>query len=1030
MKPLKLTLTAFGPYKYTEVVNFQELNENNLFVISGNTGAGKTTIFDGICFALYGSASGMDRDDHKMLRSDFADDNTHTSVELEFELHGRMYRILRQLGHVKHGNKSRTGEKYEFYEKVDGREVPCVDRQIVSEIDKKVERIIGLTQDQFKQIVMLPQGEFRKLLTSQTENKEAILRRLFKTESYKQMNELLKHKKSLIEQEFKQSEQMRKQFVQNISAALPKREDSLLFQFLSEEHYNVNQIVSGLEDEASFYKEQINVDQEIYRKAYEAHGKKQEDYSNAKALNERFVDLDQKESQLKSLQEQLPTISTKEKQLEKAERASKIEAYEKQAIEWRKEENLKTKALAEVKLAKEKADKQLKQAQDVYLQEENKKTHREEISKRLDQLKDFLPTVKDISKRERQLEELRKKGKEAKDNLDKAKESLERKKEAAEENNKQIKLMDQEVSKLHEKRQKLNDMREQAKILRDYLQLKKSQTDLKKDVTIKEDNYRKVREKYLELENAWMNSQATILATHLREGESCPVCGSVEHPNKAFHDNHIVSKEELEQLKKELDEMDSLYRSAIAEDKANLSQINAKAEELAGFNILIDQVDSVNAQLIEEGKKLGEEVKYLDKLREELNKQKEQFEKSTLELKKMEAEKEAFDKDYQELRTAYKTDKAVYEERLRNIPEEVRVLSKLEQEISETDQRKKLLDKSWEDAQKTLEQAKETGMKVTSNLTHAEKQLEETKVKAVRAEKEFQLELDNASFESEEIYRQAKIPERDRNSLKESIQQFKEKLTIVKQQVIELKESLKDKTRVDLVGLQQEVEEHKQAYELALNKLNLSKEYHEEASNLKEKILYTNEQVEQYEKKLATITDLYDVARGQNGQKISFERYLQIEYLEQIIEAANERLKRLSNGQYYLIRSVRQESHGRQSGLALDVYDAYTGQTRDVKTLSGGEKFNASLCLALGMSDVIQSFQGNISINTMFIDEGFGSLDEESLNKSIDTLIELQQSGRMIGVISHVQEIKNMFPAILQVSKTKEGHSKTKFVVK
>src|SRR5690606_24861528 len=180
-------------------------------------------------------------------------------------------------------------------------------------------------------------------------------------------------------------------------------------------------------------------------------------------------------------------------------------------------------------------------------------------------------------------------------------------------------------------------------------------------------------------------------------------------------------------------------------------------------------------------------------------------------------------------------------------------------------------------------------------------------------------------------------------------------------------------------------------------------------------------QAAEMEKQMNRIADLYDMVRGQNQLKISFERYLQIEYLEQIIHSANERLKNLSNGQFYLIRSDRQEARGKQSGLGLDVYDAYTGQTRDVKTLSGGEKFNASLCLALGMADVIQSFQGNVAIDTMFIDEGFGSLDDESLNKSIDTLIDLQKSGRMIGVISHVQELKAAIPAILEVKKSKEG---------
>src|SRR5690606_7316217 len=200
--------------------------------------------------------------------------------------------------------------------------------------------------------------------------------------------------------------------------------------------------------------------------------------------------------------------------------------------------------------------------------------------------------------------------------------------------------------------------------------------------------------------------------------------------------------------------------------------------------------------------------------------------------------------------------------------------------------------------------------------------------------------------------------------------------------------------------------------------------------HLKEKIIEVDKQVAELEKRKNIIADLYDVIRGQNEKKISFERYLQIEFLEQILMAANERLRRLSNGQYVLQRSDRQEARGRQSGLSLDVYDSYTGQTRDVKTLSGGEKFNASLSLALGMSDVIQSYQGGVQIDTMFIDEGFGSLDEESLTKAVDTLIDLQKSGRMIGIISHVQELKNAIPAILEVYKMKEGISKTQFVIK
>jgi exonuclease SbcC len=184
------------------------------------------------------------------------------------------------------------------------------------------------------------------------------------------------------------------------------------------------------------------------------------------------------------------------------------------------------------------------------------------------------------------------------------------------------------------------------------------------------------------------------------------------------------------------------------------------------------------------------------------------------------------------------------------------------------------------------------------------------------------------------------------------------------------------------------------------------------------------------EAKLEEVMDIFQMLKGDNSLKISFERYILIEFLEQILFAANARLRDLSNGQFSLQRSDRLENRGKQSGLGLDVYDAYTGQNRDVKSLSGGEKFNASLCLALGMTDVIQSHLGGVTIEMMFIDEGFGSLDEESLQKAITALVDLQKAGRMIGVISHVQELKDAFPACLEVNKTREGFSRTRITVK
>lgn len=1030
MKPLKLTMTAFGPYKNTEIIDFNELEQNNLFVISGNTGAGKTTVFDGICFALYGSASGTDRENIAMLRSDFAEDDTHTSVELEFEMNGRTFRVLRQLGHVKQGNKSKTGERYELFEMVDGREVPRVDRQIVSEIDKKVEAIIGLTQDQFKQIVMLPQGEFRKLLTSQTENKEAILRRLFKTEKYKQLNELLKNRKNALDLAYNQVIQTRDHYIGSIPSLLPNREESPLFKVLSAEHYNVNQIVAGLEEETSFYLSQIEIDQQKYEDAYNVHDKKQKGFYRAKALNERFQELDLKENQLKELQVQVPLFAKKEKQLDAAERAINIEFYEKQAEASREDEKAKIGILTSVANAKKTADITFEKAQLSYQQEEGKKEQRDNAGKKLDRLQEHLPVVKDIEERKMYLEELSNNGKKTFEALEKVKTALKEKNEAIEKHNEEIKQLDQTVSQLSDKQQKLADMREQAKLLVAYIKLRDQKMLLEKDVQKKKEVSDRLKAAYLDKEKTWLNNQASILADHLHDGKACPVCGSIEHPEKATTEAGMVTKEQLEASKKELDDKDSQYRNSNADLKANRAQLEEKEKEVVQYNIPFDKVTTVKDDLVVEGKQLKEEVDRIMKLRDNLQNLREFQEKETQDRKQLEPRKDQLEIAYQEKRTAYKTALAVYEERLRNIPQEVRVLSELEKKINETKDLKLKLEKMWEDAQSTFQRAKEEQTRAISDETHAQKQLDEIKDKRNKAVKQFHKALENANFDSEDSYHQAKMSVADQQALKEDMKRFDQQLTTLKQQVEEIRGSLKEKTSVDLNALQDQLQSLKDAYELALNKFNQTKENHQEVSRLKVKIMDANEQVASREKQLAKITDLYDVTRGQNSQKISFERYLQIEYLEQIIDAANGRLYRLSNGQFNLIRSDRQESHGRQSGLALDVYDSYTGQTRDVKTLSGGEKFNASLSLALGMSDVIQSFQGNIAINTMFIDEGFGSLDEESLNKSIDTLIDLQQSGRMIGVISHVQDLKAMFPAVLEVLKTKEGYSQTRFVVK
>lgn len=1030
MRPLKITMTAFGPYKHREVIDFSELKENRLFVISGNTGAGKTTIFDAICFALYGSASGEDRSDVKGMRSDFAADDVHTSVELEFELRGRYYRIKRQLPHIKKGNKTATGEQYEFFEKVNGQEVPCVDRHRVSDINQKVEELLGLTKDQFSQIVMLPQGEFRKLLTSQTENKEELLRKIFKTERYTWISQRLKEKKLLADEEYKKEKQMRDRYIADIQAMIPKREDSKLFETLALEYYNTYQVLTAMEEESLYYGYAILENKKMTEAAEATYNKKLEEFHKAESLNAQFIKLEEKEKQLAELSQQEPEFKNKEKQLEKSERASRIESVELQVNEWR--DDVKEKQ-TRVKIAENEytsAIEVLEKALEHYKQEENKKDEREEINKNLLLYQELFPHVKEIDRKKQELAYEYKQVQKLAKEKEELQNSINEQKVCKTQLSQAIKELELKIDTLSDKQQILHEMRDKARVLQDFLKLTQSQFELDQKVKLKYQAFQKIQQWYDMLESEWVRGQASILAAHLHDGKPCPVCGSIEHPKKALGQESVPTKEELEFAKSEFNQKESAYLEMSAKANFNQEQLKMKADEVLQLGISLSDAQTVYTKLVDEGKKLNQEVEFLLKEKEQLGKLKREIEQKEDMLEKSEAAFEAVRKAYQDRYTLFEKNQAVYQEQLGRIPEELRKLSFLEAKISETSALKTKLEREWDAAQQLLQHAKENETKVKTNLANANLQLIESNSKLEKAEQLFREALKQAQFIDEASYRLAKMPEERRKKLKEEIDSYYHSMTALTIQVNDLKAALAGKMKADMDGLESDIKQLKAAYEDAQETLRKSELYLETIIKLKDNISESEEMLSQLEQRLNVITDLYDVVRGQNNCKISFERYLQIEFLEQIIVAANERLKRLSNGQFILIRSERQESRGKQSGLGLDVYDAYTGQTRDVKTLSGGEKFNASLCLALGMADVIQSFQGGVSIDTMFIDEGFGSLDDESLTKAIDTLIDLQKSGRMIGVISHVQELKNSIPAILEVKKSKEGHSRTKIIIK
>ncbi|MBU8907563.1 AAA family ATPase [Desertibacillus haloalkaliphilus] len=1030
MKPVKLTLIAFGPYRNREVIDFRDLQEQSLFVISGNTGAGKTTIFDGICFALYGVANGEERNDSKLLRSHFANDDDHTAVEFDFELRGKTYRVFRQLPHVKKNNKTATGGKIELYETTDGQLTPCVERFAVTDVNRKLEQLIGLTKEQFTQIVMLPQGEFRKLLTSETANKEEILRRIFKTESLKFLRDLLDEKTKEIKNKADKKLAEKQTYMSAITETLPTREEASLFEVLSLEHPNTAQLVEGLKAEAHYYEQQAVRYRAVLKQEQEQYQKKLAAFHQAEALNERFSLLENKQKEIAVLHEKQVDMKQVEQKLAQAEKAEAIRFYEEQHESVTREKREKAGSLERATAVFEQVTDVFERAKARYEQEEQNEERRKKANIEVDRLNELLPMFEQMESQKQEINQLKKMEAELLNNSEQLKavsSELEQKKT---EKTEEINQIETEVSTWQMTHQELTTANETVETLETILRLRKDEGRLQAEEQRQGEQVKKVKEDYKELEDQWLENQAAVLAEHLHADEPCPVCGSAEHPHKANRTQSAVTKEQVEQKRNHLQELEASLNQAVIDLRTVQSQIKANETKLSQAEIPLSNVQTTYEEWVLKQANLQEEHARLEQQQQRLQAVKKELEQLDQQLtQRLEVKAEVEDK-YQQTSRELEVKQALFEAELARIPNEIETLTMLKQKLAIETERQQQLEQAWKQAQSNLQEESERYTVAKSDLAHIRTALKELEVKAEDTERRFFAEVSRAGFSDVEEYKRAKMDEPSRLAAKKELDDFKTSLQTLQSQIDELTKELSGKSRVDLEALQQDVAHIYDVCERLRTELEQLTRYQNEAVKLKEKIEQADQQGKEIEAEYQVMTDLFEVVKGNNEMKLSFERYLQIEFLERIIAAANERLRTISNGQFYLKRRDQVEKGGKQSGLGLDVYDAYTGQTRDVKSLSGGEKFNASLCLALGMADVIQSYQGGISIDTMFIDEGFGSLDEESLYKAIQTLVDLQKAGRMIGVISHVQELKNTIPAVLEVKKSKEGHSKTRFVVR
>ncbi|OLS36853.1 SbcC/MukB-like Walker B domain-containing protein [Bacillus sp. MRMR6] len=1042
MKPLKLMMQAFGPYAEVETIDFTELGNRTMFVISGNTGSGKTTIFDAISYAIYGKASGEDRNGPE-LRSQFAKEDLLTQVSLDFSLRSKVFSITRLPQQLKKKDK---GEGYttipakaELSIWGENGEKKLIASKI-NDVEEKIKEIMLIDSNQFRQILMIPQGEFRKLLTSDSKDKEVILQRLFHTQIYKMVEDQLKAessdlKKSVEDQVLSRNEAMRRiQAVTNESlkeyVAAESVNDTIMMPLLQEEIAGMTKLLDQLN--ATLKEKELEQDR-LKAQLFEAE-------TTLKQLQTKET----LKLQKGQLEEQREVFVEKEKQVQLAQKAALLAKQEELCHRLKREVDQVMANVTAIKTELNILADQRKQSEERLQTELAREPERQaclDEMNRLVGMKEDVYSFAALGKETAAVEALLK--------TSKAKQGQEEK---------NLQLLEERLNFLQQ--QKLTIEQGQLTYLENERQVERLQAELDriekyeayltrhqkavvdfKDKTGRYENslarFNDSKVFVEELENKWMHGQAALLAARLQTGEACPVCGSEHHPSPASdHQNHMPNEEDLktarmqaEALEKEKSMAESSYYQSQSAEQTQRSAIDEVLQEIRAHRADFEEnrVDHIKSEvfyaltnLVEKQRKLSEQIKQLEHVK--------------LEIEKRETEKQKIHTSIQQLLLEVTDLTVQYTEKKTNltrmmtvIPENLRSEAAYEKTLSEIKKLHEQLIKQLEEAKERLQSIKERLATETARLQDAEK-YHSTKQDELTQEREsFKNMLTDQGFENYNVYHSAKKSDIEVQQLELKIRKFREDLRSVTDRLQELTELLKDVKTPDVEGLKAALEKvhvERESINQQRTDLFVKKRDNEE---IYARVVRLNDQMKVLEERYKLIGHLHDIARGQNNLRVTFERFVLASFLDNILREANGRLRKMTAGRFQLLRKTDKAKGNAQSGLELLVYDQYTGQERHVKTLSGGESFKAALSLALGLADVVQNYAGGVSLETMFIDEGFGTLDPESLEQAIETLIDIQSSGRLVGIISHVPELKERIDVRLEVTSGQTG-SKTEFM--
>lgn len=923
MKPLKLTMSAFGSYAGKNVIDFTG-QQQGIFLITGDTGAGKTTIFDAITYALYNQTSGGERNGN-MMRSQYAQPETETYVELEFLYRGQTYRVCRNPDYKI--TKTLKNGKIREQKVPHSVELTLPDGPVFPEkknaTDAKIIEILGLTADQFSQIVMIAQGDFLKLLYTKSDERKMIFSKLFRTDIYWKIQENLRRKSMEMDERIQENDRAFEQEKSRI-ILLPESEELPLDEL-------VERLRERLKDALK--------EQNLRRANVEELNKKITKYEE---INKLFVSLEKIRQTGKELEARQAESKERRQQIENALKADKVLVAEQQNL--RQQQEVEQSAQAIAKMTETLANNQeMFETLKTQQQEAEAKQKREaaDIQKKMLALEQSFPSYEALQNARSEEQQAKK----VWEDLGKTSEESFHKKKAG-------------IAALKEQQKQQEQVVEQTK-------KNWEQTSLSASESAKH---------YEHMYEAFLKEQAGILAENLSAGCPCPVCGSTVHPDPAKLSDHAVTELEVEQAKK---------TRAAAEEKRDMACAAFEAEKTEKQKLAQavekEEADFVLAQTIAKQQRKEAEQNYVS-----LQKIAEQIREKLV---------------YPSLAEAKKQYAAMQ-----------KALEAAEQEI----ERKR---------QKVSELAEAMNTLKGQKLAEEENQKTAKKL-AAKTEKEYAKLLEKSGFVSEETYHLAILPERSRSKLEREEKEYESQCLRQQSEQKLLEKQVSGKTYTDTTELNEQLKAEKQALkEAEKTYMELHTAYENDRSVLQNCAVYL-EKGKKLEREDQVIKSLSKTANGRlsGSAKIDFETYIQRQYFKQIIHEANKRLLTMSNHQFIL--KLKEEANtGRKTneGLDLSVYSLVTDSERDVKTLSGGESFLAALAMALGLSDIVERSAGAIHPDMMFIDEGFGSLDAQSRQQAIEVLAELAGDSRMVGIISHVTELKEQIDRKLVVSRTDKG---------